>query len=288
MEQIKGREFKNVNMEESASKPFVVRTTNIGFSTCDGGSTYVIPTECDGDAIVFNIVPDVLNIAEIFGVPFKTFADIEDLMNGIEMGKREAIWSTLTEERRKDVMDSMFTTWKRLMDENPSVTSKFVEYDGRPHGVVNDGFHLVVNGRANFWNSYRSSFLDILLYFDINRKILVSHSSSVLPSFSSILIRNVPDTAAWASSRSCSELGETGIPEPDDCKNSRSSMRSWVKTKRDARPRARSGRLCGPGLGDVSNESWSVDVLLEKLGWDGVLVYEWSGSGLDKGDEAAK
>ncbi|GKD58616.1 hypothetical protein Tco_1296125, partial [Tanacetum coccineum] len=39
---------------------------------------------------------------------------------------------------------------------------------------------------------------------------------------------------------------------------------------------------------DVSNESWSVDVLLEKLGWDGVLVYEWSGSGLDKGDEAAK
>ncbi|GJZ17963.1 putative reverse transcriptase domain-containing protein [Tanacetum coccineum] len=39
---------------------------------------------------------------------------------------------------------------------------------------------------------------------------------------------------------------------------------------------------------DVSNESWSVDVLLEKLGWDGVLVCEWSGSGLDEGDEAAK
>ncbi|GKD03672.1 hypothetical protein Tco_1178646 [Tanacetum coccineum] len=116
--------LRDVNMEESASQPFVVRTTNIGFSTCDGGSTYVIPTECDGDAIVFNIVPDVLNIAEIFGVPFKTFTDIEDLMNGIEMAKREAIWSTLTEERRKDVMDSMFNTWKRLMDENPSVTSK--------------------------------------------------------------------------------------------------------------------------------------------------------------------
>nr|GEZ24329.1 hypothetical protein [Tanacetum cinerariifolium] len=29
----------------------------------------------------------------------------------------------MTKERRKDVMDIMFTTWKRLMDENPSVAS---------------------------------------------------------------------------------------------------------------------------------------------------------------------
>ncbi|GKA02748.1 hypothetical protein Tco_0675529 [Tanacetum coccineum] len=64
---------------------------------------------------------NVLNIAEFFGVPFKTFADIEDLMNGIKMGKHEAVWSSMTEERRKDVMDSMFTMWKRLMDENLSV-----------------------------------------------------------------------------------------------------------------------------------------------------------------------
>ncbi|GKA43720.1 hypothetical protein Tco_0736444 [Tanacetum coccineum] len=39
---------------------------------------------------------------------------------------------------------------------------------------------------------------------------------------------------------------------------------------------------------DVSNESWSVDVLLEKLGCDGVLVCQWLGSGLDEGEEAAK
>ncbi|GJS48415.1 hypothetical protein Tco_0598536 [Tanacetum coccineum] len=77
----------------------------------------------EGDAIVFNIVPNVLNVAKIFGVPFKTFADIEDLLNGIENGKHEAVWSRMTEEMRKDVIDSMFTTWKRLMDENPSVAS---------------------------------------------------------------------------------------------------------------------------------------------------------------------
>ncbi|GJY28158.1 hypothetical protein Tco_0403925, partial [Tanacetum coccineum] len=106
---------------EGSRAPDGLCTTNIGFSTCDGKSTYVLPSEGNGDAIVFNIVPNVLNIAEIFGVPLKTFADIKDLMNGIEMGKHEAVWSTMTEDRRKDVMDSMFTMWKRLMDENPSV-----------------------------------------------------------------------------------------------------------------------------------------------------------------------
>ncbi|GJV62642.1 zinc knuckle CX2CX4HX4C containing protein [Tanacetum coccineum] len=115
--------LRDVNMEESASQPSVVSNTNIGFFTCDGKSTYVLPTEGNGDAIVFNIVLNVLNIAKIFGVPFKTFAGIEELMNGIEMGKHEAVWSIMTEDRHKDVMDSMFTTWKRLMDDNPNVAS---------------------------------------------------------------------------------------------------------------------------------------------------------------------
>nr|GEU89451.1 zinc knuckle CX2CX4HX4C [Tanacetum cinerariifolium] len=52
-----------------------------------------------------------------------------DLMNGLEIGKHEAIWSTMTKERRKDVMDIMFTTWKRLMDENPSVASNVGNMD---------------------------------------------------------------------------------------------------------------------------------------------------------------
>ncbi|GJT24124.1 zinc knuckle CX2CX4HX4C containing protein [Tanacetum coccineum] len=69
-----------------------VNTTSgsTSLAQANGESKYVLPTEDNGDAIIFNIVPNVLNIAQIFGVPFKTFADIEDLMNGIEMGKHEA------------------------------------------------------------------------------------------------------------------------------------------------------------------------------------------------------
>ncbi|GKC95918.1 hypothetical protein Tco_1161360, partial [Tanacetum coccineum] len=98
--------------------------TNINTTNDDGISGISnAQTEGNDDAIVFNIDLNVLNIAEIFGVPFKTFADIEDLMNGIEMGKHEAIWSGMTEERRKDVMDYVYTTWKRLTEENPSVAN---------------------------------------------------------------------------------------------------------------------------------------------------------------------
>nr|GFA56828.1 hypothetical protein [Tanacetum cinerariifolium] len=81
----------------------------------------VLPTEGNDDAIVFNTVLNVLYIAKIFGVPFITFADIEDLINGLEMGKHTAVWLGMTDEMRKDVMDSMYTTLKRITDENPSV-----------------------------------------------------------------------------------------------------------------------------------------------------------------------
>ncbi|GKC46603.1 zinc knuckle CX2CX4HX4C containing protein [Tanacetum coccineum] len=102
----------------------VIERGNVANSNTFVGATIADPTDGNGNAIVFNIVSNVLIIAEIFRVPFKTFADIEDLINGIEMGKHEAVWSNLTEEKLKGVMDSMFTTWKRLMDENPSVASK--------------------------------------------------------------------------------------------------------------------------------------------------------------------
>nr|GEU40259.1 hypothetical protein [Tanacetum cinerariifolium] len=49
------------------------------------------PTKGNGDACVFNIVPNMLNIVEIFGVPFNTFVDIKNLMDGIEMGKHENV-----------------------------------------------------------------------------------------------------------------------------------------------------------------------------------------------------
>ncbi|GKC90889.1 hypothetical protein Tco_1151538, partial [Tanacetum coccineum] len=88
-----------------------------------GFNSYLLPTEGNCDAVVFNIVPNVLNVAEYFSVPFETFADIKDLMNGIDMGKHEVVWPGMTNERNKDFIDYMFTTWKRLMDENFSVAS---------------------------------------------------------------------------------------------------------------------------------------------------------------------
>nr|GEW95015.1 hypothetical protein [Tanacetum cinerariifolium] len=133
--------LRDVNMKDSASQPYVVQVRDsevkddenvniVGLKNApkssslkDSVNSDLLPTDGNGDAIVFNIVPNVLNIAEIFGDPFKTFVDIKDLMNEIEMGKHEAVWSGMTEERRKDVMDSVFTTLKRLTEENPSVAS---------------------------------------------------------------------------------------------------------------------------------------------------------------------
>ncbi|GJS61681.1 hypothetical protein Tco_0656465 [Tanacetum coccineum] len=77
-----------------------------------------------------NIVPNVLNIAEIFGVPFNTFTDIEDLINGIEMGKHEAVWLTLTAERRKDVMDSIAPSHESPIVQSVDINTKSTFYAG--------------------------------------------------------------------------------------------------------------------------------------------------------------
>ncbi|GKA12757.1 hypothetical protein Tco_0692303 [Tanacetum coccineum] len=55
---LNGREggVREVKLDDVAtSQPYVV---------CDGESTYVFPSDGNGDEIVFNIVPNVLNIAE--------------------------------------------------------------------------------------------------------------------------------------------------------------------------------------------------------------------------------
>ncbi|GJT64357.1 hypothetical protein Tco_1015837 [Tanacetum coccineum] len=49
-------------------------------------------------------ISGVPNLAEIFGVPFNTLADIENLMNDIEMGKHEGVWSVMTCEQYQDIM----------------------------------------------------------------------------------------------------------------------------------------------------------------------------------------
>ncbi|GJT98144.1 zinc knuckle CX2CX4HX4C containing protein [Tanacetum coccineum] len=57
------------------------------------------------------IASDKINIAEFFGVPFKTMADFDNLTRDIEMGKYEEFLSQLTEERRDEVMEAIFDYW---------------------------------------------------------------------------------------------------------------------------------------------------------------------------------
>ncbi|GJZ90262.1 zinc knuckle CX2CX4HX4C containing protein [Tanacetum coccineum] len=109
----------------------------------------------EGDASVFNIVPNALTLAKIFCVPFKTCADIVHLMNGIEKGKHEAVWSGMTEERRNDVMDSMFTTWKRLTDE------KATRVSSNPTVVVGDSAFFGIDKEDNIRVSSKNPSHDI-------------------------------------------------------------------------------------------------------------------------------
>ncbi|GJY26628.1 MAPK kinase substrate protein-like protein [Tanacetum coccineum] len=88
------------------------------------------PGNCEG---MFN-VPSDLNtsgmrthvdiVAELFGVSLKTPKDIDDFTKGIELGKYE-VWSELTSDKRKDVMDTIIAMWDAFVAENPNVTSAY-------------------------------------------------------------------------------------------------------------------------------------------------------------------
>ncbi|GJU10190.1 hypothetical protein Tco_1132586 [Tanacetum coccineum] len=67
-------------------------------------------------------VSGMVNMAEIFGVPLKTLEDIDKLTKGIEIGKYEAVWSGMTSEKRKVVMDAIFAIWNAFVAANPSGT----------------------------------------------------------------------------------------------------------------------------------------------------------------------
>ncbi|GJT46781.1 zinc knuckle CX2CX4HX4C containing protein [Tanacetum coccineum] len=64
----------------------------------------------------------MVNMAEIFGVPLKTLEDIDKLTKGIELGKYEAVWSGMTSEKCKVVMDAIFAMWGAFVAANPSGT----------------------------------------------------------------------------------------------------------------------------------------------------------------------
>nr|GEV58212.1 zinc knuckle CX2CX4HX4C [Tanacetum cinerariifolium] len=91
------KQLKERRMMKSLKK-FVSLIMGKGVSATDNVESFISTgmehhsDNSKGDVVAFNTVPNVLNVAEIFGVPFKTLANIEDLMNGIEMGKHEAVY----------------------------------------------------------------------------------------------------------------------------------------------------------------------------------------------------
>ncbi|GKE53332.1 hypothetical protein Tco_1488488 [Tanacetum coccineum] len=64
----------------------------------------------------------MVNVAEIFSVPLKTLEDIDKLTKGIELGKYEVVWSRMTSEKSKAVMDAIFAMWYAFVAANPSGT----------------------------------------------------------------------------------------------------------------------------------------------------------------------
>ncbi|GJZ30442.1 hypothetical protein Tco_0575489 [Tanacetum coccineum] len=64
--------------------------------------------------------PNIQNhdvVAELFGVSLKSYKDIDDFTKGIELGKYP-LWSKLTKEKRKEVLDTIGDIWDALVEES--------------------------------------------------------------------------------------------------------------------------------------------------------------------------
>ncbi|GJS18801.1 hypothetical protein Tco_0413273 [Tanacetum coccineum] len=125
----------------------------------------LLPTDGNCDAVVFNIVPNVLNIAKNFDVPFKTFTDIEDLMNGIEMGKHEAVW--FTDENpsfARNVENTAIDTINEdtlHVDDSPIVQSVTIQDKPRSYvGVAGGSKSEPSKSKANFRSLYLEIFYE--------------------------------------------------------------------------------------------------------------------------------
>nr|GEZ68352.1 hypothetical protein [Tanacetum cinerariifolium] len=118
----------------------------------------------NGDAIVFNIVPNVLNIAKTFGVPFKTFTGIKDLINGLEIEKasttnvgegfvgRDNFDDVAAHMHRLNGKQTMHATdtqsWKAIShDSTSSFESAFAE--GDRIGVSSSARRININQMSN-------------------------------------------------------------------------------------------------------------------------------------------
>ncbi|GJU22488.1 hypothetical protein Tco_1155830 [Tanacetum coccineum] len=152
-------------------------------------------TKGNGDAIVFNIVPNVLNIAKIFGVPFKTFVDIEDLMNGLKMGKHK---KRLTDENpsvasnvRNMTMDTINEDTLHV-DDSPIVQSITIQDKPRSYvGVAGGSKPEPSKSKANF-RSLSSENLCEGATFSIPRKVFSEYVLSIIASQIESLTMGVP------------------------------------------------------------------------------------------------
>ncbi|GKB48917.1 hypothetical protein Tco_0899670 [Tanacetum coccineum] len=75
----------------------------------------------DRDIMVSDVnAPKIRNhdvVAELFGVSLKSYKDIDDFTKGIELGKYP-VWSELTREKRKEVLDTIGDIWDGLVEES--------------------------------------------------------------------------------------------------------------------------------------------------------------------------
>ncbi|GKC53666.1 hypothetical protein Tco_1076411 [Tanacetum coccineum] len=80
--------------------------------------------------------PSVTNdvIAELFGVLLKTCKDIDDFTKGLELGKY-AVWSELSRDKRKEVLDTICNMWDALVAEKPNVMNDNFSDSGRDQGL---------------------------------------------------------------------------------------------------------------------------------------------------------
>ncbi|GKA70646.1 hypothetical protein Tco_0776785 [Tanacetum coccineum] len=82
---------------------------------------------------------NVVSVSAIFGVPFSSLNDIDVLTKDIEAGKYEAVFTGMTNDLHKAVMDMIFAKWEMCMAVMPNKPSTNVNA-----GTLNLDRHVVI------------------------------------------------------------------------------------------------------------------------------------------------
>ncbi|GJY23017.1 zinc knuckle CX2CX4HX4C containing protein [Tanacetum coccineum] len=107
----------NKNMEDMIRMVHEINSDGVETNgSCQG--MFNVPSDLNK----FDMRTHVDVVAELFGVSLKTPKDIDDFTKGIELGKYK-VWSELTSDKRKEVMDTICAMWDDFVAENPNVTS---------------------------------------------------------------------------------------------------------------------------------------------------------------------